>query len=568
MTCFRIRRSAHSFICATSLVVSAMVSCVGTIGDSTPPSGPGGPSAGAPPGSGPGGQAAGNNPAGAPNQTALVVGHTAIRRLTSGELQNSLVDLLNVPAAVVAALDADIPGPSGFSNDGSALSIGSIRMGQIMGVVDAALTSAFAAPGSPYLKCPGAQDSTCARTQLETFAARAYRHPLQPTEANALMTVYFANQDAGFQTALSLAMTRVLLSPSFLYLTSFSGAPEQKGVRLSDPEFTSRLSYFLWSSVPDQRLLDLAANGTLRTPALLRAELQRMLGDPKSDRFVTNLFGQWLGFPQILDTQQVIRVGITDQLRVEFYEETRSFLRSIMADNKSLMTLLTANYTYLNADLATRYGVPGVTGTQFQRVSLAATPRVGLLSHGSILSVLSNPADSRPVARGHYILAQVLCAPPPPPPAVVNTMLPSSPDGGILTGRDRLALHRSSPTCAGCHGAMDSLGLSEENFDQLGMYRTTYATGQQVDASGTMMGQSFSDFSGMAQILVRTPEVRSCIANKMLTYALNRVLTAGEAVLPVQLAATAVQDTSTFIDLLAQILTSDSFNYNSTDSHQ
>jgi len=557
MTCFLIRRSAHSFVCATSLVVSAMVSCVGTVGDGSPP---GGPSAGGPPGSG---------PAGAPNQTPLVVGHTAIRRLTSEELQNSLVDLLNVPAAVAAGLDTDIPGPSGFSNDGSALSIGSIRMDQIIGVVDAALASAFAAPGSPYLKCPAAQDSTCARTQLETFAARAYRRPLQPTEANDLMTVYLANQDAGFQTALSLAMTRVLLSPSFLYLTSFSGTPDQKGVRLSDPEFTSRLSYFLWSSVPDQRLLDLATNGTVRTPAVLRAELQRMLSDPKSDRFVTDLFGQWLGFPQILDTQQVIRIGITDQLRSDFYQETRSFVRSIIDDNKSLMTLLTANYSYLNADLATRYGVSGVTGTQFQRVSLAGTPRVGFLSQGSILSVLSNPADSRPVARGHFMLAQVLCAPPPPPPAVVNTMLPSaSPDGGVLTGRDRLALHRSSPTCAGCHDSMDSLGLSEENFDQLGMYRTTYATGQRIDASGTVMGQSFSDFSGMAQILMKTPEVRSCIANKVLTYALNRVLAAGESALPVQLAATAVQDTSSFIDLLAQVVTSDSFNFNSTDSHQ
>ncbi|HEV3192803.1 MAG TPA: DUF1592 domain-containing protein [Polyangiaceae bacterium] len=520
------------------------------------------------PGSGAGGQGVGNNPPGAPNQTALVVGHTPIRRLTSGELQNSLVDLLNVPAAVVAGLDADIPGPSGFSNDGSALSIGSIQLGQIMGVIDAALTSAFAAPGSPYLTCAGAQDSTCARTQLETFAARAYRRPLQPTEANDLMTVFVANQDAGFQTALSLAMTRVLLSPSFLYLTSFSGAPEQKRVRLSDPEFTSRLSYFLWSSVPDQRLLDLAANGTLRTPAVLRAELQRMLSDPKSDRFVADFFGQWLGFPQILDTQQVIRVGITDQLRTEFYEETQSFLSSIIADNKSPMTLLTANYTYLNADLATRYDVPGVTGTQFQRVSLAGTPRVGLLSHGSILSVLSNPADSRPVARGHYILEQILCAPPPPPPANVNTNLPSSSDGGVLTARERLAMHRSAASCAACHDAMDSLGLSEENFDQLGMYRTTYAAGQPIDASGTLMGQSFSDFSGMTQILTKTPAVRNCIATKALTYALNRVLTDGESVLPAQIAATAVQDTSSLIDLVAQVVTSDSFNYNSTDSHQ
>ncbi|HWZ90661.1 MAG TPA: DUF1592 domain-containing protein, partial [Polyangiaceae bacterium] len=523
---------------ALSLGLSACTGIVGGPSGSTQAGSSTSSATGGPPGSDPGGQGAGNNP-------ALVVGHTPIRRLTSGELQNSLVDLLNVPAAVVAGLDADIPGPSGFSNDGSALSIGSIQLDQIMGVIDAALTSAFAAPGSPYLKCTGAQDSTCARTQLETFAARAYRRPLQPTEADDLMTVYTANQDAGFQTALSLAMTRVLLSPSFLYLTSFSGAPEKKGVRLSDPEFTSRLSYFLWSSVPDQRLLDLAANGTLRTPDVLRAEIQRMLSDPKSDRFVDDLFGQWLGFPQILDAQQVIRVGITDQLRTEFYEETRSFLRSIIADNKSPMTLLTANYTYLNADLATRYGVPGVTGTQFQRVSLAATPRVGLLSHGSILSVLSNPADSRPVARGHYILEQILCAPPPPPPANVNTMLPSSsPDGAVLTGRERLAQHRSAPSCAACHSAMDPLGLSEENFDQLGMYRATYAGGQPIDASGTLMGQSFSDFSGMAQILTKTPEVRNCIANKVLTYALNRVLTDGESGLPDQVAATAVQDTS------------------------
>jgi hypothetical protein len=528
----------------------------------------GGPPGGGPPGSVAGGQVGGSTPAGAPNQTALVVGHTPIRRLTSGELQNSLVDLLNVPVAVVAGLDADIPGPSGFTNDGSALSIGSIQTAQIMGVIDAALTSALAAPGSPYLNCPGAQDSSCARIQLETFAARAYRRPLQATEANDLMTVYIANQDAGFQTALSLAMTRVLLSPSFLYLTSFSGAPEQKGVRLSDPEFTSRLSYFLWSSVPDQRLLDLAANGKLRTPDVLRPELQRMLSDPKSERFVADLFGQWLRFPHILDVQQVIRDGITDQLRAEFYEETQSFLRSIIADNKSPMTLLTADYTYLNADLATRYGVPGVTGTQFQRVSLAGTPRVGLLSHGSILSVLSNPADSRPVARGHYILEQILCAPPPPPPADVNTMLPTSGNGSLLTARERLAQHRSAPSCAGCHNTMDPLGLSEENFDQLGTYRTTYESGQPIDASGTLMGQSFSDFNGMAQILTKAPEVRNCIATKLLTYALNRVLTDGESVLPVEIAATAVQDTSSLTDLLAQIVTSDSFNYNSTDSHQ
>jgi len=547
---------------ALSLGLSA---CTGTVE---------GPSSGGPPGGGPagsvaGGPVAGNNPAGAPNQTALVVGHTPIRRLTSGELQNSLVDLLTVPATVVAGVDADIPGPSGFTNDGSALSIGSIQVGQIMGVIDAALTSALAAPGSPYLKCPGAQDSTCARTQLETFAARAYRRPLRPTEANDLMTVYVANQDAGFQTALSLAMTRVLLSPSFLYLTSFSGASEQKGVRLSDPELASRLSYFLWSSVPDQRLLDLAGNGTLRTPDVLRAELERMLSDSKSDRFVADLFGQWLGFPRILDVQEVIRDGITDQLRAEFYQETRSFLHSIIAENKSPMTLLTADYTYLNADLATRYGVPGVTGTQFQRVSLAGTPRVGLLSHGSILSVLSNPADSRPVARGHYILEQILCAPPPPPPADVNTMLPTkSADGSPLTARERLTQHRSAPTCAGCHNLMDPIGLSEENFDQLGTYRTTYASGQPIDASGTLMGQSFSDFNGMTQILKKAPEVRNCIANKVLTYALNRVLTDGESGLPVQVAATAVQDTSSLTDLITQVVTSDSFNYNSTDSHQ
>jgi hypothetical protein len=339
-------------------------------------------------------------------------------------------------------------------------------------------------------------------------------------------------------------------------------------VRLSDPEHASRLAYFLWSSVPDQRLLDLAANATLRTPDVLRAELQRMLSDPKSDRFVTDLFGQWLGFPRILDTQEVIRTGITDQLRAEYNEETRSFLRSIIADNKSPMTLLTADYTYVNADLAARYGVPGVTGTQFQRVSLTGTHRMGLLSQGSILSVLSNPADSRPVARGHYILEQMLCAPPPPPPANVNTMLPSTAaDGTTLTARERLAQHASAPTCAACHTDMDAVGLSEETFDQLGMYRTTYAAGQQIDATGTLKGQSFSDFGGMAQILTKAPEARNCIANKVLSYALGRVLTDGESGLPVQIAETAVQDTSSLIDFLTQVVTSDSFNYNSTDSH-
>lgn len=520
------RSTSIGWVFALSLGLGA---CTGFVGGSSS----GGPPGSGPPGSVAGGPGAGSDPAGTPNQTAVVVGHTPIRRLTTGELQNSLVDLLNVPAAAVAGLDADIPGPSGFTNDGSALSIGSIQTAQIMGVIDAALTSALGAAGSPYLKCPGARDATCARTQLETFAARAYRRPVQPAEANDLMTVYTANEDAGFQTALSLAMTRVLLSPSFLYLTSFSGGSEQKGMRLSDPELSSRLSYFLWSSVPDQRLFDLAANGTLRTPDVLRGELQRMLSDPKSDRFVTDLFGQWLRFPQIRDVQQVIRDGLTDQLRTEFYQETQSFLRSLIADDKSPMALLS------------------------------------VVSHRSILSVLSNPADSRPVARGHYILERIVCAPPPPPPADVNTMLPTtSADGSVLTARERLTQHRSNPSCAGCHSLMDPIGLSEENFDQLGTYRTTYASGQPIDASGTLMGQTFSDFNGMLQILSKAPEVRSCIANKVLSYALSRVLSDGESALPAQLAATAVQDTSSLSDLLAQVVTSDSFNYNSTDSHQ
>lgn len=496
------------------------------------------------------------------------VGNTPIRRLSRIELQNSLVDLVGVNQNFVAAVEIDPPGLSGFSNDAKSLTIGAGQLEKIMTAVELAVKAGLAATNSSFLKCANnVQDVNCARTQLQSFARKAYRRNLTAIELNALLTVYTLNQASGFNTALSLAMQRALLSPNFMYITAFSGGNTAKGKSLTSQEFASRMALFLWNSVPDTTLLDLADQGTLKQPVTLRAQIARMLKDPKAQRFSDNMFKEWLRYDRVTDPTLVIRNGITTQLRNDMAMETALFVNSIISEDKSLANLVTAEYTYVNASMASHYGIAGINGTAFQKVSLAGTGRRGIASQASVLTVQANVDDSRPVARGFFLLDKIICETPPPPPPDVDTGAFENIDRSKLTIREVMAIHRANPNCASCHAQMDPLGLSLENYNQLGQYRTNYTGGKSVDASGDVFQKTFSNYSDMSTILAVQPKVRSCLASHVLSYAINRKSGVDEKCMGNKLAAAAVQDGSKLSDLIFEVMSNDMFNYNVSDSN-
>src|SRR6185312_11050266 len=295
---------------------------------------------------------------------------------------------------------------------------------------------------------------------------------------------------------------------------------------VNDYELASRLSYFLWSSMPDERLLDLAGRHQLREPAVLKAEVKRMLSDPKSNALIDNFAGQWLELRNLdsirPDPDEFPQ--FTAQLRKAMYTETEMFVKSIVREDHSILDFLDGRYTYLNERLAKFYGIPGVTGDEFRRVNLAGTERSGVLTQGSVLTVTSYPTRTSPVLRGKWILENVLNTPPPPPPPGVGSI---DAKGGPLAGtmRQQMEKHRANPMCASCHTKMDPLGFALENYDAIGQWRTRDA-GQPVDASGSMPdGKSFRGSAELKAILAANSNTfAECLTEKMMIYALGRGL--------------------------------------------
>jgi hypothetical protein len=282
----------------------------------------------------------------------------------------------------------------------------------------------------------------------------------------------------------------VLLAPDFLFRLEFSPPTAKPGraYLVSDFELASRLSFFLWSSIPDDALLDAASAGTLRDQATLEREVRRMLADPRANTLIDNFAEQWLGLRSLaeLEPDATAYPAFDSSLRMGFEQETRLFLRSVMRGNRSILDLLGADYTFLNERLARNYGIPGIIGPGFRRVSLAGNPRRGgLLGQGSILMATSHSGKTSPVLRGVWILDNLLNAPPPPPPANVPALDESPVDGKKLTTREQVERHRADAGCASCHARMDPLGFALENFDVIGRWRAE-DDGGPIDASDTL----------------------------------------------------------------------------------
>jgi uncharacterized protein DUF1592/uncharacterized protein DUF1588/uncharacterized protein DUF1587/uncharacterized protein DUF1585/uncharacterized protein DUF1595/cytochrome c len=372
------------------------------------------------------------------------------------------------------------------------------------------------------------QEVRSAKRILSSLMRRAYRRPVTDGELQGPLELYRnARTGEDFEGGIEMALSAVLVSPQFLFRVEQdpAGIPSNTVYRISDLDLASRLSFFLWSSIPDDELLDAAIAGKLHEPAVLEAQVRRMLADSRSRALVSNFASQWLHLRNLDSITPDMRLfpDFDDNLRQAFRQETELFFDSILREDRSVLDLLRANYTFVNERLAKHYGIPHVYGSRFRRIALGeGSWRGGLLRQASILTVTSYATRTSPVLRGKFILDNLLGVPPPPPLPDVPALKDNTVDGR-LSGRARLAEHRTNPTCAGCHNLMDPLGLSLEKFDAIGRRRTVEG-GIPIDASGGLPdGSSFADVEGLEAALLRRPELFvGTLAEKLLTYASGR----------------------------------------------
>ena len=376
-------------------------------------------------------------------------------------------------------------------------------------------------------------EAACAKQILSTLARRAYRRPVTDADLQPLLTIYDAGHaDGGFIAGIEQGLERILVSPQFLFRIERdpANAAPNSVYRLSDVELASRLSFFLWSSIPDDQLLDLAIKGRLKDPAVLAQQVKRMLADPRSTTLASNFGAQWLYLRDIDAKNPSPRVfpGFDLSLIPDFHRETELFLESVLREDRGVLDLLSANYTFLNERLADHYGIPGVFGADFRRVTYPeGSPRRGLLGQGSILTLTSYANRTSPVLRGKYVLANILGAPPPPPPADVPALITENKNSGkALSMREAMAQHRTNPACAGCHARMDPIGFALDNFDAVGRYRTVSESGDPIDSSGTFPdGSKFEGMDGLRNVLLSRPEeFVLTMTGQLLTYSLGRSL--------------------------------------------
>ena len=375
-----------------------------------------------------------------------------------------------------------------------------------------------------------AEEPGCAADVLSTLARRAFRRPVDEADVEPLLALYEeGRREGGFEQGIQFALRGVLIDPEFLFRIERDpdGAAPAAAYPVTDLELASRLSFFLWSSLPDDELIDVAAAGRLHEPGVLETQIARMLGDRRSDAFVDNFFGQWL----LLRNMRTVApdpdafLDFDENLREALEQETAYFVESQVRDDRSVLDLLRADYTFLNERLARHYGVPNVYGNHFRQVPVAAHGRGGLLGQGSILTATSYPNRTSPTKRGLWVLENLLGTPPPPPPPEV----PGLPDANHpeearrLSMRERMEVHRISPVCASCHVLMDPLGFSLENYDGVGAWRTT-EDGAPIDVSSTLPdGSRFAGPDGLRDILLGAEErFVETVTEKLLTYALGR----------------------------------------------
>ena len=360
---------------------------------------------------------------------------------------------------------------------------------------------------------------------LSAFARKAYRRPVEPKEVQRLMKLFQIadGQGEGFEEALKLPLKAILASPHFLFRVEDDPKEPAAARRLDDHELATRLSYFLWSSMPDAELSLIADRNELRKPGVLAAQVKRMLRDPKSDALTANFAGQWLQLRSVpgVSPDPETYPSWDEELRVAMVRETEMFFDHVVKNDRPVLEFLDADYTFVNERLARHYDIPNVRGKSFQQIKLPNDRRGGVLTHASVLTVTSNPTRTSPVKRGKYVLENVLGTPPPPPAPDVPELPPTAQLKGTV--RQQMEQHRADPNCASCHARMDPLGFGLENFDGIGRWRDQ-DNKLKIDPSGVLPdGASFAGPAGLRKVLVgKADQFRRCLAEKLATYALGR----------------------------------------------
>jgi hypothetical protein len=467
-------------------------------------------------------------------------GHATIRRLNRAEYVNAIRDLVGVEIDGPALLPGDDAG-YGFDNIADLLTVSPSLMSRYLSAAQRIAWLTFADAGasaSGVLTCRPARardEEPCARRVLARLARRAYRRPALDGDVEELLAFYREgrNED-GFTGAMRAALERLLIDPEFLFRIEQepAGVPPGTAYRVPAVALASRLSFFLWSSIPDDELLGLAERGRLTDPAVLEQQVRRMLTDTRSRALVDNFAAQWLHLRRMetVAPNQAIFRDFDGSLRDAFVRETRLFLESQLRADRSVVELLTADYTFVNDRLARHYNIPDVYGADFRRVTFDDGRRGGILGQGSLLTVTSYAHRTSPVVRGKWLLENVLGDPPPSPPDVPD-LAQFDDNGDVLSVRAQMERHRQNPRCATCHARMDPLGFALENFDAVGRWRDVSETGSPIDASGVFSdGTNLHGPAGLRRALAdhRGEFVRT-FTGKLLTYALGRGLEPSDA---------------------------------------
>jgi len=452
------------------------------------------------------------------------------------------------------------------------------------GISSLTITGPLAPESTPIVESPARRrllacrptvhgdEARCAKQIVATVARRAYRRPVVDEDLQAPMTRYrdgareAGGGAAGFEHGLELALRSILVSPNFLF--RFEGQPDDAApgtaYRIADVELASRLSFFLWSSIPDDELLNVAEKKALHNPAVLEQQVKRMLGDPRSDALASNFAGQWLhvrNVPGFRPSPELL-FHFDDSLRQAFAAETSLFFGSIVHENRSVLDLLDADYTFLNERLARHYGIGGVYGERFRRVALPPeSPRRGLLGQGSILTDTSRANRTSPVIRGKWILENIFGTPPPAPPANVPELKDERNPAKVLPMREQMAQHRANPVCASCHAQMDELGFALENFDAIGEWRDLDAAGARIDPTAKLPdGTRFSGPVELRKVLLsHADDFLTTLTEKLLTYALGRGIDAADAPAVRQIKRDAARSDYRFAALVQAIVSSTPF---------
>jgi hypothetical protein len=417
--------------------------------------------------------------------------------------------------------------------------------------------------------CRPAQDSDelpCATKILSTLARRAYRRPVTDPDLQPLLAFYREGRKNGsFDSGIERALRLILSNPQFLFRFERDPAGLALGAayRIGDVELASRLSFFLWSSIPDEELLNAAVDGKLKDPAELDRQVKRMLADRRSASLVTNFSSQWLFLRNLRAVTPDPRLfpDFDDNLRQSMLRETELFVDSVIREDRSILDFLNGDYTFINERLARHYGIPDIYGSRFRRVRIEDPTRRGLLGQAGILAVTSYATRTSPVLRGKWILTNILGTPPPIPPPNTPPLRENTESGPPMTVRERMEEHRRSPACAGCHAAMDPLGFALENFDAVGQWRSKGEDGTRIDASGVLPdGTSVDGPAGLRNALLARPDqFASALAEKLLTFALGRGLDYQDAPAVRAIAAQAAAGDYRFSSLVLGIVRSTPF---------